>query len=147
MNREDWVRLGGHVLPVRPCNQRRERGVVPRLDHFAIAATENEVRAVPHDVIAAFMQQAMMVPTQRDEVVEPRRAAVGPMLDVVAIDKARVRAAWESTPVSRRRSARCSAGGITRVLRPTLSTWPSPLSRMRTIALSHAIRRTVSEVQ
>ena len=48
------------------------------------------------DAVAALVDEVVMVVAERDEVREPRLAAVGPVPDVVALGIARVRATRES---------------------------------------------------
>ena len=93
--------------------------------------------------VAALVQQAVVVAAELDEVVEARRAAVRPVLDVVRVDGACVGAAREAAAAVADWSARRSAGGMLRVLRPTLSGLPAR-SSSGTIAASHASRRAVS---
>jgi hypothetical protein len=93
---------------------------------------------------AAFVHESVVVVAEQQEVVEAGLAAVGPVPDVVGGEEARVRAAGElADSPSRAVSARRSAGGMERVLRPTESGIPSASTTVTSDA-SQASRCVVS---
>jgi hypothetical protein len=85
----------------------------------------------------------MVAPAELEEVVEAGRAAVGPVLDVVASQRVRPQPGKRQPP-SRWARARHRAGETARVRRPTSSTDPSAAWRITTFAASQARRRDVS---
>ena len=96
-------------------------------------------------VESALVHQPMVGRTQKDEVVERGLPAVGPVLDVMAVEPMGGGAQpGKRHPRSRLRSARRTAGGMLRVRRPTLSGSPLGPSTTGTIPASQHSRRAVS---
>ena len=98
---------------------------------------------LPIDLIALLVDGAVMAAAQQYEVRERRRAALGPVSDVVGLAEASVtaREAAAAVPMG---NARLKAGGIVRVLAPTSTIRPSASWRITTRLASHARRWDVS---
>ena len=138
-------RPAGSLVPLpqrRGCNRAAAAGT-RRISRPSGRRKTKSAARVGHRV-AALVQQAVVVPAELDEVVQARRAAVRPVLDVVRVDGACVGAAREAAAAVADCAARGAApAGSLRVLRPTLSGLPAR-SISGTIAASHASRRAVS---
>jgi len=91
-------------------------------DEDPVAAAEaDSVVGVGFDGVAAFVDEAVVVPAEEDEVVEAGVAAVGPVLAVVGVEVAAVRAAgplagcvvarFECAAEAWRDGAACAADG------------------------------------
>ena len=70
-----------------------------RFDHLAVLADEYEVTVLDGDMEGTVMQQPVMRTAQQHEVLQPRLAAVDPVLDMVRFDIALVRAARKAAAV------------------------------------------------
>ena len=66
-------------------------------DGLSARVREHGLARCPHlDRVAAFVDQAVVMAAQQDEVVEAGLAAVGPVVDMVGVDEAAGRAAGEA---------------------------------------------------
>ena len=74
---------------------------------------------------AALVHEAVVAPAEQDEVRGFRLTALPPVLHMMGIDEARVRAPRKAAAAIARLNARRSAGGMLRVRRPTLSGSPA----------------------
>jgi hypothetical protein len=92
----------------------------------AVGTDEDDVAVgVALDAPAAFVNEAVMVGAQGDEVVEVGGATLGPVDDVVGVGPAETFTAGNRQPWSRRRISRFNQGGMRRVVRPTPRVSPS----------------------
>src|SRR5215210_4206022 len=94
-------RLGVDRVPGSPVRLAQRsatasRGTGDRPDPAAVGAPEDEARAGTGDRVAALVQEPVVVAAELDEVVQARRATVRPVLDVVRVDGAVIRAAGEA---------------------------------------------------
>ena len=91
-----------------------------------IGPAEGEVtRTAPADLPALFVHEPMMPAAQQEEIVEPRRATIRPMLQVVRIGEA-VAAAGEAASAIALAASRCVA---------TASAPPKEAASMAAVAL------------
>ncbi len=74
-------------------------GLGRRADGAAVGAAEGDALSVAVGGVAAFVQQAVVVAAEQQQVGERGVAAVGPVVDVVGVDEAALGAAGELAAV------------------------------------------------
>jgi hypothetical protein len=85
-----------------------------------------------------------MTMTERGEVIEPRLAAMDPMVDMVRLDEGLRVAPWKLAMAITRKKGAQDGGGMVRRRRPTSSTLPWASVFTTTTAASQARRRSDS---
>jgi len=99
---------------------------------------------IPPDIEAALVHQPMVVRAAQRGICQARLSAVRPMADVMSVDVALFWQPGNVQPRSRDQSARLSAIGTVRRLRPTSSGVPRSSSTIVIRLPSHVRRLTVS---